>query len=106
MRVTSNRRMLRSVFRTYLDVVTFDKNQTGRLDAGSGGNDGEERIIFKEEEKNTFYSLSGRSDIYDILVKSFAPSIWENEDVKKGILCQLFGGTNKVFSQAGRGRFR
>ncbi len=24
-----------------------------------------------------------------------APSIWEMNDVKKGILCQLFGGANK-----------
>lgn len=28
------------------------------------------------------------------------------DDVKKGVLCQLFGGTNKEFSQAGKGRFR
>jgi len=40
------------------------------------------------------------------LIKSLAPSIWENEDVKKGILCQLFGGTEKDFTKAGRGRFR
>ena len=98
--------MLRSVFRTYLDVVTFDKNLTGKLDSGVSGNDGEEKIIFKEEEKNTFYTLAGRQDIYDILVRSFAPSIWENEDVKKGILCQLFGGTKKVLFENGRGRFR
>ena len=36
----------------------------------------------------------------------FAPSIWENDDVKKGALLQLFGGSNKHFSQTGRGRFR
>ena len=35
-----------------------------------------------------------------------APSIYENDDIKKGILCQLFGGTNKDFSHAGRGKFR
>jgi DNA replication licensing factor MCM4 len=28
------------------------------------------------------------------------------EDVKKGILCQLFGGRVKEFSQTGKGRFR
>lgn len=26
--------------------------------------------------------------------------------MKKGILCQLFGGTNKQFSESGKGRFR
>ena len=35
-----------------------------------------------------------------------APSIYENEDIKKGILLQLFGGTRKDFQQSGRGSFR
>ena len=35
-----------------------------------------------------------------------APSIYENEDIKKGILCQLFGGANKDFTETGRGKFR
>jgi len=35
-----------------------------------------------------------------------APSIYENEDIKKGILLQLFGGTSKDFTMAGRGKFR
>ena len=35
-------------------------------------------------------------NIYDNLTASIAPSIWEMDDVKRGILCQLFGGTSKV----------
>lgn len=35
-----------------------------------------------------------------------APSIYENEDIKKGILLQLFGGTRKDFTNTGRGKFR
>jgi DNA replication licensing factor MCM4 len=35
-----------------------------------------------------------------------APQIWELEDIKKGILCQLFGGTRKEFQHSGSGRFR
>lgn len=31
--------------------------------------------------------------VYDRLVKSFAPSVWEMDDVKRGLLCLLFGGT-------------
>ena len=50
--------------------------------------------------------MSEKKNIYDLLVGSLAPSIWENEDVKKGILCQLFGGTRKDFTAQGRGRFR
>eukprot|EP00983_Pelagomonas_calceolata_P034413 1078840-Pelagomonas_calceolata.AAC.1 len=35
--------------------------------------------------------------LYDRLVASFAPNIWEMEDVKKGLLTQLFGGMGKAF---------
>lgn len=35
-----------------------------------------------------------------------APSIYENDDIKKGILLQLFGGTKKDFKKSGRGHFR
>ncbi|XP_025012061.2 DNA replication licensing factor MCM4 isoform X1 [Ricinus communis] len=36
--------------------------------------------------------LSEQPDIYDRLTKSLAPNIWELDDVKRGLLCQLFGG--------------
>lgn len=35
-------------------------------------------------------------NIYEKLVASLAPSVWEMEDVKKGLLCLLFGGTDLV----------
>ena len=41
-----------------------------------------------------------------MLIDALAPSIWEAHDVKKGILCQLFGGCSKTFNASGRGRFR
>lgn len=41
-----------------------------------------------------------------LYVSSIAPSIYENDDIKKGILLQLFGGTKKDFENTGRGRFR
>lgn len=41
-------------------------------------------------------ALAAEPDIYEKLVNSIAPSIWQLEDVKKGILCQLFGGSSKV----------
>ena len=59
------------------------------------------RSIGREVDK-----LARDADIYNILVDSFAPNIWENEDVKKGLLLQLFGGVSKDFSSSGRGRFR
>jgi len=41
-------------------------------------------------------ALGNDSAIYERLVASLAPSIWQMDDVKKGILCQLFGGCGKV----------
>jgi DNA replicative helicase MCM subunit Mcm2 (Cdc46/Mcm family) len=40
--------------------------------------------------------LGRQADIYEKLTASLAPSIWSMDDVKKGILCQLFGSTAKV----------
>lgn len=50
--------------------------------------------------------MAQHPNIVDELVRSFAPSIFGNDDVKKGVLCQLFSGAQKKFSQSGRGRFR
>lgn len=41
-------------------------------------------------------ALGADPDIYEKLTNSVAPSIWQMDDVKKGILCQLFGGSSKV----------
>lgn len=50
--------------------------------------------------------LSRDPRIYERLAASIAPSIWGMDDVKKGVLCQLFGGTRKDFASAGGARFR
>jgi DNA replication licensing factor MCM4 len=47
--------------------------------------------------------LSRNPEVYDILSRSMAPSIYEMDDVKKGILLQLFGGTNKSIAKGGGG---
>lgn len=33
--------------------------------------------------------LSRQPDIYERLTRSLAPNIWELDDVKKGLLCQV-----------------
>lgn len=50
--------------------------------------------------------LAKLPDVYDRLARAIAPSIYENEDIKKGILLQLFGGTKKTFVSSGRSNFR
>lgn len=42
-------------------------------------------------------NMSARPTILDDLVNSLAPSIWGHENIKKGVLAQLFGGTPKTF---------
>ena len=62
--------------------------------------------MFDEESLAIVNALSQKPDIYERLARAIAPSIYENEDVKKGILLQLFGGKRKDFSKSGRGQFR
>jgi DNA replicative helicase MCM subunit Mcm2 (Cdc46/Mcm family) len=50
-------------------------------------------IVSKED---SLLRLGRQADIYEKLTASLAPSIWSMDDVKKGILCQLFGATLKV----------
>lgn len=50
--------------------------------------------------------MASQPTIISDLIKSFAPSIYGHQEVKKGLLSQLFGGTKKDFDELGRGRFR
>lgn len=62
--------------------------------------------LFSPERVKLLHELSKMEDIYERLARAIAPSIYENEDIKKGILLQLFGGTKKTFTSSGRGNFR
>jgi DNA replication licensing factor MCM4 len=50
--------------------------------------------------------LAQRPDVYEQLSRALAPSIYECDDIKKGVLLQLLGGSRKDFSKVGRGRPR
>lgn len=47
--------------------------------------------MFTEEQIAKFHQIASEPSLYELLVASLAPSIWEMEDIKKGILCLLFG---------------
>merc|ERR1712102_244903 len=102
MRVNPRMNNVKSVYKTHIDVVHFRKSNTQRL---AGSNDGKE-IAFDPERVKLLEELSQKPDVYERLARAIAPSIYENEDIKKGILLQLFGGTRKDFAKAGRGHFR
>lgn len=134
-RVNPRQRTIRSLFKTYIDVVHVKRGSSQRMgydkstrsgsvrvpgvggegmddeeEAGlgtvAGAGEGEENAAARsksEEMEKKLLELSKRPDIYDLLARSLAPSIWEMDDVKKGILLQLFGGTNKSIARGGGG---
>merc|ERR1719295_515712 len=93
-------RNLLSVYKTHIDVVHFRKTDQDRLHTCDSAATMDEATIEMLTE------LSKKKDIYERLARAVAPSIYENEDVKKGILLQLFGGNRKDFSRTGRANFR
>ena len=125
-RVNPRQRTMKSLFKTYLDVVHVKLGGGGTLgfdrstrpaggdrlpgvgdgadqDEENGAAGGEKRQTRKAELEAKLRELSTRPDIYELLARSLAPSIWEMDDVKKGILLQLFGGTNKSIARGGGG---
>lgn len=121
-RVNPRQRAVKSLFRTFLDVVHVEIGAGGlgmdrstrppggdRLPGVGGVGDGvdndedeEGRGVSRKAEKEArLVALSQTPGLYDRLARSLAPSIWEMEDVKKGILLQLFGGTNKSVARGG-----
>jgi len=123
-------KMCNSVYRTYLDAITITSETKGRMDApvdeldqlsaqGEFPKLSEERYLNPEinSEEEIEYNRrirsiaaerdsDGKPTIFDKLVKSFAPSIFEEDEVKKGLLSQLFGGTAKPVSNSSKGRCR
>jgi DNA replication licensing factor MCM4 len=102
LRVQPTTRHVKSVYKTYVDVIHYRKIDMKRLYKDEDGKEAH----FTEERIEELKTLSKMPDIYERLARALAPSIYENEDIKKGILCQLFGGTVKDFTHAGRGKFR
>ncbi|CAI5529494.1 unnamed protein product [Closterium sp. Naga37s-1] len=115
-RVNSNQRNLRSLYRTYLDCIHIRKEEGGRtrnkgaaqqsqsqqpLTTSAGGDADDanpDAAYFSPQQVEAFRKLSRQPDIYERLARSLAPSIYELDDIKKGLLCQLFGGSVKRLS--------
>uniref|UniRef100_A0A914W1S5 DNA replication licensing factor MCM4 n=1 Tax=Plectus sambesii TaxID=2011161 RepID=A0A914W1S5_9BILA len=89
MRVNPRMRTVRSVYRTNVDVLHFRKNDVHRLHQQGDGS------FITDERMAQIVELSKKPDIVERLAHALAPSIYEHDDIKKGILCLLFGGTNK-----------
>ncbi|KAH0516478.1 DNA replication licensing factor MCM4 [Microtus ochrogaster] len=94
---------VKSVYKTHIDVIHYRKTDAKRL---HGLDEEAEQKLSSENSVKLLKELSRKTDIYERLASALAPSIYEHEDIKKGILLQLFGGTRKDFSHTGRGKFR
>ncbi|KAL6211507.1 hypothetical protein ACLB2K_016731 [Fragaria x ananassa] len=97
-RVGPTQRTVKSLFKTYIDCLHIKKSDKSRMLAeeqteveNSLVGDSEE-FLFDEKKVEQLKELAKQPDIYDRLTRSLAPNIWELDDVKKGLLCQLFGG--------------
>ena len=109
LRVNPNKRTLKNVYRTYIDVMTYIKQDKSKfvnqdeqrpaadenaemqdadehhptLDAERHGavldvGLTEDHVVFTPQEIQSFKEFSQRPDVYDLLIDSLAPSIWEN----------------------------
>ncbi|RNC31366.1 putative minichromosome maintenance (MCM) complex subunit, partial [Trypanosoma cruzi] len=89
---------------THVDAVHIEHRRAGRhlwkkqqqpLTPSLEAEEGLAEDPTEAARRDVFRRIASRPDIYDILLNSFARTIWGNEDVKRGILSQLFGGTRK-----------
>ncbi|TYZ51087.1 hypothetical protein PybrP1_009548 [[Pythium] brassicae (nom. inval.)] len=120
LRASSRQRVVKSVFKTYIDVVHFRRvDELARRESEPTGGDGDSSgdavsAVAARGDEDTgdssssssiqatqdaklreFQQIAAHPTVYENLAHSLAPSIWELDDVKKGILCMLFGGTRK-----------
>ena len=54
-----------------------------------------EHPIFTGEDLRNIREISNRTDIFDILSNSLAPSIYGHQHIKKALILQLLGGVEK-----------
>lgn len=122
-RLNANTRIIKSIFSTHMDAVHMELVRATRTTESGANNRGTAadaaaptlattRTLEAERPRSAmmetarldlFHTLAHRRDIYDILLRSFARPIWGHDDVKRGILSQLFGGTAKTFVFSDRG---
>ena len=55
-----------------------------------------EEIVISEEEETEIKEIARSEDVYDLLTRSIAPSIFGMERIKESLMLQLFGGEAQV----------
>lgn len=104
-------RAVKSVCRTFLDVVHCMKANKGKL-CEKQREDVEDDLTeqagltLSDERIQEIKTLAKQKNTYERMAEQIAPSIWENSDIKKGLLLQLVGASRKNLSKVGRMDFR
>lgn len=73
-----------SFFEIYLDAISIEREEEGF-----------EELKITEEDEKAIRELSQKSDIFERLTNSIAPSIYGLEKVKEAMVLHLFGGVRK-----------
>lgn len=89
-RVNPKLTKLKSIYKTYVDVIHFRTITGMEREKGKYAS-----TKLSKERIAHLRSIASRPDIYAQLTQSLAPSIWELDNVKKGVLCMLFGGNSR-----------
>ena len=55
--------------------------------------------MFKEEEIRKIERMAKDKNLYENITKSLFPSIFGNEDIKRGVILQMFGGVPKTTTE-------
>jgi len=115
-RINPRQHTIKQLFKTYVDIVhvkhssskriSIDENLIGENEAIVQHDEEDNLKFINEEEEKNLINLSQSPDIYERLAASLAPSIFGMEDVKKGVLLQLFGGVNRFTGENGSPRIR
>lgn len=115
-RVNPRQRRVKSLFRTFIDVVHLKRTEKDRLRLDPNLPSSDEYLVAFDEgdavhmdeaaEQEDLRALSVSPDLYKRLSDSIAPSVWGLADIKKSLLLQLFGGVSKTLRRAGAARFR
>ena len=105
-RLNPKRRTVRSIYKTYIDTIHFRRAQMEEDEMHQAGNPSDETaedradplkkadtMTFPPDRVAEFKAFAAAGGCYDRLIASFAPSIWELDDVKRGTLCLLLGGS-------------
>ncbi|KAF7638129.1 DNA helicase [Meloidogyne graminicola] len=88
-RVNPLQRTVHSIYRTSIDVIHFRKLSQDRLHEPTDG------LYMTDERIRQVLALSKFDDVIDRLTKAVAPNIFGHEEIKRGILCLLFGGSQE-----------